>query len=221
MTLPLARRERRTAWWGAGAALLERQARLRAVEGLDLALLVDRKHQGFVGRGKIETDDILDLGDEVRVVGDLEVAHQMRFEPVLFPDALHARMADTHRIGHAAHTPVRGVGRPFLDCFLDRPELDVVGNRLAAGRLGASLDEAADAGLDEVVLPAPYRRLRNADRAHDGHDAVALRRHQHDPCSFDDLLTLVSVCRDPLKRGTILRTEPDSCLLPVHANTES
>lgn len=131
---------------GAGAALLERQARLRAVEGLELALLVDRKHQGFVRRGKIEAD-ILDLGDEVRVVGDLEVAHQMWLEPVLLSDALHARMADTHRIGNAAHTPVRGVGRAFLDCFLDHPELEFVGDRLAAGRLGASLDEAAERPL--------------------------------------------------------------------------
>ena len=137
----------------------------------------------------------------------------MRLEPVLVPDALHARMADTHRVGHAARTPVRGVGRAFLDCFLDHPELEVVGDRLAAGRLGPSLDEAADAGFDEVVRLAPDRRLRNADRAHGGHNAVPLRRQQHDPGSFDDLVALVSICRDPLKRGAILRTEPQPWLL--------
>ena len=58
---------------GPGAPLLDGQARLGAVEGLDLALLVNRKHQGFVGRVQIKADDILDLGDEVWVVGDLEV----------------------------------------------------------------------------------------------------------------------------------------------------
>src|SRR5260370_39636677 len=103
----------------------------------------------------------------------------MWLSQLLFEGALPVRMADPHGIGHAAHTPVRGVGRPFLDCFLDHPELDVVGNRLAAGRLGASLDEAADACLVVVVLPAPYRRLRNYDREHYVHAAYALRRHQH------------------------------------------
>jgi hypothetical protein len=48
----------------ASTALLERQARLGAVERLDLALLVNRKNQGFVRRIKIEADDVLDLLDK-------------------------------------------------------------------------------------------------------------------------------------------------------------
>ena len=39
------------------AALLHRQPRLGAVEGLDLALFIDRKNQGLVGRVEIEADD--------------------------------------------------------------------------------------------------------------------------------------------------------------------
>jgi hypothetical protein len=42
-------------------AFLERQARLRAIQGLDLALLVDGKHQRFIGRIEVETDDVLHL----------------------------------------------------------------------------------------------------------------------------------------------------------------
>ena len=56
----------------AGAALLERQARLGAVERLDLRLFIDRQHQGFVRRIKIEADHVLDLLDEVLVGGELE-----------------------------------------------------------------------------------------------------------------------------------------------------
>src|SRR3974390_2801133 len=49
------------------AALLHRQPRLGAVEGLDLALFINRQNQGLVGRVEVEADDILDLGDKVRI----------------------------------------------------------------------------------------------------------------------------------------------------------
>jgi hypothetical protein len=31
------------------------------------SLFIDRQHQGFVGRIEVKADDILDLGDEVRI----------------------------------------------------------------------------------------------------------------------------------------------------------
>ena len=49
------------------AAGLHRQPRLGAVERLDLALLIDREHDGMAGRIDVETDDVRDLGDELRV----------------------------------------------------------------------------------------------------------------------------------------------------------
>ena len=45
----------------AGAAFLHRQARLGAVERLDLALLVDREHDCMRRRIDIEADDIANL----------------------------------------------------------------------------------------------------------------------------------------------------------------
>src|SRR5271168_2665890 len=45
---------------GAGAALLDRQPRLGAVERLDLALLVGVEHHRLVRRAQVEADDILD-----------------------------------------------------------------------------------------------------------------------------------------------------------------
>ena len=43
---------------GAAAALLHRQPRLGAVERLDLALLVDRQHDGMRRRIDVEADDL-------------------------------------------------------------------------------------------------------------------------------------------------------------------
>ena len=49
---------------GPGAALLQRQAGLGAVERLDLALLVDRQHDGVRRRIDVEPDDVAQLVDE-------------------------------------------------------------------------------------------------------------------------------------------------------------
>jgi hypothetical protein len=55
---------------GAGASLLERQARLGAVERLDLRFLINRQNQGFVRRIKVEADDVLNLLDKALVSGE-------------------------------------------------------------------------------------------------------------------------------------------------------
>ena len=149
---------------GAGTALLEGQAGLGAIERLDLALLVDGQHQRAGGRIEVEADHVLDLGDEVGIVGHLEAAHEMRLEPVLVPDALHAGMADADLGRHRAYAPMRGVGGALLHRLLDDLELDLIGDRLLAGWLGAAFDEAGDASLGEVLLPAPDRRLGHPDR---------------------------------------------------------
>ena len=49
-------------------------------------------------RVEIEANDVLDLVDELLVVGQLEGLHQMRLEAVRCPDALHAGVAETQRV---------------------------------------------------------------------------------------------------------------------------
>jgi hypothetical protein len=52
---------------GPGPALLQRQSRLGAVQGLDLGLLVNRQNDGVGRRVDIEPRDAADLGGELRV----------------------------------------------------------------------------------------------------------------------------------------------------------
>ena len=66
---------------GSGATLLHRQSRLGAVQSLDLAFLIDRQHDGMIRRIDIQTNDLLELGGELRIIGQLELAHQMRLRP--------------------------------------------------------------------------------------------------------------------------------------------
>src|SRR5713101_5613436 len=82
-----------------GPTLLHWQAGLRAIERLDLALLVDREYQGFVRRIEIKANDILDLLDETFVVRQLKGLDQMRLQAVRIPNALHARVANAERLG--------------------------------------------------------------------------------------------------------------------------
>src|ERR1051325_2205423 len=55
----------------------------------------------------IEPDNVVQLGGELRVGGQLELAHSMRLQPVAAPDTLHRGNADPDGLGH------RGPGPPF------------------------------------------------------------------------------------------------------------
>ena len=43
--------------------------RLAAIQRLDLRLLIHTQHQGVLGRGHIQPDDIAHLGDKIRIGG--------------------------------------------------------------------------------------------------------------------------------------------------------
>ena len=92
---------------GAEPPLLQRQARLGAIERLNLALFVDRKHDGVGGRIDIEPDDVAQLVDEVWIVRELELPDAMRLKPVRAPDALDGAGADAARLRHQSRGPVR------------------------------------------------------------------------------------------------------------------
>src|SRR6266498_1584733 len=85
---------------GGGPPLLHRQTRLGAVARLNLALLIDRQNDGMVRRIDIEADDVAQLGDELRVIGQLELTHPVGLQAMGAPDALDRTDADPDRFGH-------------------------------------------------------------------------------------------------------------------------
>ena len=94
----------------AAAALLHRQPRLSAIKSLNLAFLVDAEDQGSLGRIEMQSNDIVELLDKMFVTADLEGLDEMRFEVVLFPNALNTCRTDALRLSHRAYAPV-GSGR--------------------------------------------------------------------------------------------------------------
>jgi hypothetical protein len=73
-------------------SLLQRKTRLSAIEGLNLAFLIERQDNSVRGRIDIEADHIAQLIDELRIVRKFELANPMGLEPMRQqPMALHAR----------------------------------------------------------------------------------------------------------------------------------
>ena len=191
-------------------ALLQRQARLRAVERLDLAFLVDAQHQRPVRRVHVEPDDVGDLLLELRVVGELEAAHQMRLQPAsaqmrcteldwLMPTACgHRRAAPMRR---RRRRLVRRLGQHLLRS--PRPSA-------AACRAAASCRAAGPRRLRHVaLLPAPHARLRLARAPHDRH-----RCRAHPPSPARSWRATrpsrrVAIRHQPLQPRPILRRKLD------------
>ena len=94
----------------AGSAFLHRQAGLGAVERLDLRLFVDREDDGMGGRIDIKPDNIAQLVDELRVVGELELVDPVRLETMRSPDALDGTRADTDGFRHHSSSPMGRLG---------------------------------------------------------------------------------------------------------------
>ena len=62
-------------------AKAHRQQRLRALQRLALALLVDAKHQRVLRRAHVQADDVAKLLDEERIGGELEGLAAVRRSP--------------------------------------------------------------------------------------------------------------------------------------------
>ena len=89
-----------------GAARFHRQSRLRAVERLDLRLLVDREHQRVVGRVEVEPDHVDDLLGKLRVPAELEGLEPMRLDVGRPPDLPHLPLRDPRVARHQPRAPV-------------------------------------------------------------------------------------------------------------------
>ncbi len=93
---------------GLRAALLQRQPALRAVQRLHLTLLVAAQHQGVLGRRHVQTHDVFELLDELRIARHLEAAHDVRLQPVRLPMSPHGAGSNTPLGGQRARAPVGG-----------------------------------------------------------------------------------------------------------------
>src|SRR6516164_2129383 len=89
-----------------GSARGERQNRVKSVECVDSALLVDTEH-GSVGRRlKIQANDVGRLRFKLRVIAGHVLTHPMRLNTELAPDTAHARLTNTQLFCQPIAAPV-------------------------------------------------------------------------------------------------------------------
>ena len=115
-----------------------RQQGLRAVQGLHLALLVDRQDDGILRRAHVQADDVADLLDEVGVGGELEGLAEVGLEAEGPPDAADGRLRQPDGLGHVAGAPVGGGLGLLLQGLGDDPLDHRVGDRPRGAGRGSS-----------------------------------------------------------------------------------
>ena len=169
---------------GAAAALLQGEAWLGAVEGLDLAFLIDTHDQGFVRGIEVQADDIVELLDEMLIAAELEGLDQMRLEVVAFPDAADGGLAQPVRLGHASGTPMgrrwrRGVERR-LDHRANRPLRDPRDTSRARG----ILFQARTAQSQKPRSPQLHRRAGDPQLLGDVLTQDAVGGQLNNPCAL-------------------------------------
>ena len=156
---------------------LHRQQRLRAVERLDLRLLIDAEHRRMRRRIQIQADDIADFLDEQRIGRQLERLAPMRLQPERVPNAADGHVTQPDGLRHVARTPVRRPARRgfqranhhLLDLLVgDRPL--GAGPRLIVQPVQSLADEATAPFADRA------RRHMQASRHDLAVDALGARQ---------------------------------------------
>ena len=142
---------------GAGTPTLHRQARLRAVERLDLALLVAAEHQGVLGRIHVQPHHVQQLVREARIARELEGPAQVRLQAVVAPDAADGGGTHAQVFGQRAGTPVGGVDGLVMQCGVHDPRLHLGRDRCRPTRARRVLAKRIDATVQEAL--APQRHL--------------------------------------------------------------
>src|SRR5580658_5581314 len=93
----------------AAPALFHRQAWLRSIQSLNLALLIYAEYYGFIRRRKVQPNHISQLFDEPLVARKLERLDAMGLKAVRIPNPLDSAVANALGLGHGAAAPMSGV----------------------------------------------------------------------------------------------------------------
>ena len=101
------------------APFLHRQTGLRAVQGLDRALLVKAEHRGVVRRVEVQPDYIAQLLLKARVIAELEGADQVRLQAMGAPHPVNEAVGRVQMPCHRPARPMGGVVRCRLCRRLD------------------------------------------------------------------------------------------------------
>jgi hypothetical protein len=158
----------------------ERQQRLRAIEGLDLALLIDAQNDRVVGWVEVEPDDVAHLLDEQGIRRDLEMLLAMGLETEGLPNTLDCGLRQLRLRSDGPTRPVGSALRLGSKRLADQGRDFLVPDR--TGTAGARFVVQPREPLGEVPLaPDADGRVRQSKPLRNGGVAVAVGGQQNDP----------------------------------------
>ncbi len=179
----------------AAAPLLQRQARLRAIQGLNLAFFIHAEHHGLLWRIQIQADHIGQLLQKPGVARQLETLDPVRLEVVTAPDVVDRGLAHALALRHESATPVRHPLRLGLEGRVhDGFDLfrSIGGLAPATGR---DLPQTLQAMLSEPSTPQDHCLPIGLPPPGDRTGRIGRSRP---PERFDLAAPLVVVCHAPL-----------------------
>ena len=138
------------------------QALLRTIQGLNLALLIDAKHDRMLGWIQVQADDVDQLLGKVRIVGELERLHAMRLEVGLLPHPLHHRRRRAQVLGQRPRAPMRGGGRLLGNGRFHNPRREFLFGRRRTTAAWGILFNSGQPPRGEAVAPQRDRLPQRA-----------------------------------------------------------
>ena len=93
------------------------QNRLRTIQRLDLAFLIDTEHQSLLRRVR-QTNNVAHFVDKLRISTELKVLNAVRLQVIRLPYPLNRSGTDTLAASHRSHRPVRPILRFGISCHL-------------------------------------------------------------------------------------------------------
>ena len=160
----------------------QRQAWLRPIQCLNLALLVDREHQRVLRRIQVQADYIFQLLHELRIPAQLERAIQVRLQTVTPPDTPNCSRTEPHYLGQAAGAPVSSGRRGLLSGLAHDLFDDLLRNRTPPPGTRGILQDAGDPLLSKATTPDPNGSACHLAQLSDLLILLAFRGQQDDSC---------------------------------------
>lgn len=199
---------------------------LGSFEDLNLTLLIDAKHHGFVRRIEMEPDHVAQLLDKAAIGREFEAASAARLQPEELEQAMNGAFGNARLFGDRAHAPMGGSIGLASKCLGDHLGHSLILNR--AGPVAPHLVvESLDPICDEAIAPfADRMRADTKPRRHDGiarltfagqHDLCPQRQRRRErarPCDGRELRTFVTRNRQRRLRPSVAYRAPPSIRVP-------
>ncbi len=180
-----------------------RQDRRRAVQCLDLGLLVHAQHHRPLRRREVEPDHVLDLVHEQRILGQLPRRTAMRLQTERVPDPGHRSLGQSGLRGHRPGRPVSGVGRGRLQRRGDHRLDLIVGDRARTPRTRLVQQSVQPVG-HEPRAPLRHCRPLDSQLCRDLAVRATFGTSQHDPRPQCQRLCRLPTPRPALQRARLI-----------------